>query len=123
VLIVGLCLGGSAFIWLGLSTTYPSLIATAALAGLANAVYHPADYAILSAGVGQARIGRAFSIHTFAGFLGGALAPGVMLLLAATAGLGWALAFAGLLGPLAAVALACVRTPEAPSQPAQPAAG
>ena len=48
------------------------------LLGVANSVYHPADYAILSAHMDEARMGRAFSIHTFAGFLGGAVAPAIM---------------------------------------------
>ena len=63
---------------LGLHLSYPWLIASAALLGLANSVYHPADYAILSAHMDEARMGRAFSIHTFAGFLGGAVAPAIM---------------------------------------------
>src|SRR6266704_588855 len=48
------------------------------LMGLANSVYHPADYAILSAHIDEARMGRAFSIHTFAGFFGGAVAPAIV---------------------------------------------
>src|SRR3546814_14475354 len=87
VLIAGLCLGGLAFVSLGLFPTYAWLLGAAALAGLANSVYHPCDYAILSAGIGSARVGRAFSIHTFSGFLGGAIAPPVILVIAATAGL------------------------------------
>jgi MFS family permease len=51
------------------------------------------------------RVGRAFSIHTFAGFLGGAIAPFVMLMLATTVGLRSALLFAAALGPLVAAAL------------------
>ena len=46
-----------------------------AIAGLANSVYHPANYAILNASVPQDRIGRAFSLHTMAAYLGDALAP------------------------------------------------
>ena len=45
------------------------------LLGVANAVYHPADYAILGAVIEPGRLGKAFSIHTFAGYLGGAIAP------------------------------------------------
>src|SRR3712207_6084966 len=52
VLISGLCLGGAAFVSLGLaSSSYGWLLVAAALAGLANAVYHPADYAIMSASI------------------------------------------------------------------------
>ena len=103
VLTAGLCLGGLAFVSLSLVGTYAWLLVAAALAGLANSVYHPADYALLSSGIDGSRIGRAFSIHTFAGFLGGAVAPAVMLAVAATAGLAPALVLAGLLGPLAAL--------------------
>ena len=75
---MGLTLGGLALIMLGLHLSYSWLIASAVLLGLANSVYHPADYAILSAHMDEARMGRAFSIHTFAGFLGGAVAPAIV---------------------------------------------
>jgi MFS family permease len=113
VLLIGLTVGGLALIMLGLHLSYPWLIASAALLGLANSVYHPADYAILSAHMDEARMGRAFSIHTFAGFLGGAVAPGIMAaLVAAFGGLG-ALIVAGAVGPLVALALVIVGIPDA----------
>ena len=40
-----------------------------------------ADYVILNAGVAHRRMGRAFSIHTFAGYSGDAVAPVTMLFL------------------------------------------
>ena len=67
--------------------TYAWLIGGAAIAGVANSVYHPSDYAILGSVIEPSRVGRAFSVHTFAGFLGGAIAPAVMVLLASTIGL------------------------------------
>src|SRR5215470_3945449 len=69
ILLLGLAIGGLALIMLGLHLSYPWLIASAVLLGIANSVYHPADYAILSEHMDPARMGRAFSIHTFAGFL------------------------------------------------------
>ena len=54
-----LTLGGAAFLMLSLNLTYAGLIAFAVVAGLANSVYHPADYAILSAGIPETRIGKA----------------------------------------------------------------
>jgi MFS family permease len=102
VLMAGLCLGGMAFAALGLATTYPVLIAVAVLSGLANCVYHPADYALLADAIPEHRVGRAFSVHTFAGFAGGALAPPVLLGVAAVAGLAAALIVAGLIGPAVA---------------------
>ena len=49
VLLIGLTVGGLALILLGMHLSYTSLILCAALLGLANSVYHPCDYAILSA--------------------------------------------------------------------------
>jgi len=102
VLMAGLCLGGLAFAALGFATTYPVLIAVAVLGGLANCVYHPADYALLADAIPEHRVGRAFSVHTFAGFAGGALAPPILLGVAAYAGLAAALIVAGLIGPAVA---------------------
>ena len=113
VLLMGLALGGFALIMLGLHLSYSWLIVSAALLGLANSVYHPADYAILAAHMDEARMGRAFSIHTFAGFLGGAVAPAIMaVLVAAVGGLG-ALIVAGAVGPLVALLLVAVGLPDA----------
>jgi MFS family permease len=109
VLIAGLLLGGSSFLLLAALPTYPALLMAAVLMGVANAVYHPCDYAILSAGIGEARMGRAFSIHTFAGYLGGAIAPWTLIFIAGQGGLSVALALAGLLGPLAALPLVFMR--------------
>jgi MFS family permease len=113
ILIMGLALGGCALMMLGLHLSYPWLIACAALLGLANSVYHPADYAILSAHMDEARMGRAFSIHTFAGFLGGAVAPPVMVALVAMTGGQGALIIAGAIGPLVALLLLIVGIPDA----------
>jgi MFS family permease len=113
VLLMGLTLGGCALIMLGLHLSYSWLIASAVLLGLANSVYHPADYAILSAHMDEARMGRAFSIHTFAGFLGGAVTPAVVATLHATVGLQGALIVTGAVGPLVALLLVAVGIPDA----------
>src|SRR5580692_7994312 len=113
ILLMGLVVGGFALIMLGLHLSYSWLIASAALLGLANSVYHPANYAILSAYMNEARMGRAFSIHTFAGFLGGAVAPAVIAGLVATIGGHGALIAAGAVGPLVAFLLICVGVPDA----------
>ena len=115
VLLIGLTVGGLSLILLGMHLNYTSLILCAALLGLANSVYHPADYAILSAHMDEARMGRAFSVHTFAGFLGGAVAPAIMAaLVAAVGGLG-ALIVAGAVGPAVALLLIAVGIPDASS--------
>ena len=113
LLIVALCLGGFAIASIGLADSYAWLIAATALLGIANAIYHPADYAILSARVASSRIGRAFSVHTFAGMLGGAVAPAVMLVLATTMGVRTALVAAGLVGLMVALPVAWVGNLEA----------
>jgi MFS family permease len=109
MLIVGLCLSGIAYGSIGVFPTYSWMLCAAVLAGIANSVYHPADYSILGSVIDPARVGRSFSIHTFAGFLGGAIAPTVMLIVASIAGFRGALLFAGLLGPVVAVPLLTAR--------------
>jgi MFS family permease len=113
VLLMGLALGGCALIMLGLHLSYSWLIASAVLLGLANSVYHPANYAILSTHMDEARMGRAFSIHTFAGFLGGAVAPAIVAALVTTIGGLGALIVAGAVGPLVALLLIVVGIPDA----------
>ena len=113
VLLMGLTLGGFALIMLGLHLSYSWLIGSSVLLGLANSVYHPADYAILSAHMDEARMGRAFSIHTFAGFLGGAVAPAIVAALVATIGGHGALIVSGAVGPLVALLLIVVGIPDA----------
>jgi MFS family permease len=115
VLLIGLTIGGLALIMLSLHLSYTSLIVCAALLGLANSVYHPCDYAILSTHMDEARMGRAFSVHTFAGFLGGAVAPAIMAALVATVGGLGALMAAGAIGPVVALLLITVRIPDASS--------
>ena len=105
LLIVGLCLGGLGFVLIGVWASYTSLLLGAALAGLANSVYHPADYAILSRAIADRRMGRAFSVHTFSGFLGGAIAPPLTFLIAAHWDWRAAVIAAGLIGPLTALGL------------------
>src|SRR6478609_5712068 len=113
VLLIGLTLGGLALIGLGLHLSYTSLIVCAALLGLANSVYHPCDYAILSAHMDVRRMGRAFSVHTFAGFLGGAVAPAIMAALVAMIGGLGALIVAGAVGPAVALLMVAMGLPDA----------
>jgi FSR family fosmidomycin resistance protein-like MFS transporter len=106
MLICGLLLGGSAYISMGLFPYYPWILCAMALGGIANAVYHPADYAILGAVIEPSRLGKAFSIHTFAGFLGSAITPIVMLFGAEMFGFRAAIMAAGVIGLVVAVPLA-----------------
>ncbi|ACT04899.1 major facilitator superfamily MFS_1 [Dickeya chrysanthemi Ech1591] len=99
-LIAGLTLGSLCFLSLGFFTSYSWMLTAMALAGLANAVYHPSDYALLSRGIAENRMGRAFSVHTFSGFLGTAVAPAILLTAAAFTSIEFALVLSGLFGLL-----------------------
>ncbi|WP_253445602.1 MFS transporter [Halomonas sp. Y3] len=101
MLMAALLLGAASFGLVAVFPNYPCLLATMILAGLANGVYHPADYSLLSRGMPANRMGRAFSIHTFAGFLGGALAPPVMVGVALLVEPRWSFAVAALAGLIA----------------------
>jgi MFS family permease len=100
----GLLLGSASFLSMGLFPSYAWLLVAMGLAGFANGIYHPADYALLSTGIDERRMGRAFSVHTFSGYLGSALAPAMLLGIAAWQGTQLAFAAAGLAG-FAALAL------------------
>ena len=65
---------------------YAMLALTAALAGLGNSVFHPADFTVLNRHVTQARLGHAFSVHGLSGNLGWAAAPVFLTALATAAG-------------------------------------
>jgi FSR family fosmidomycin resistance protein-like MFS transporter len=93
ILIAGLLIGAAAFAIAGLVNSFWVLVAMFGIAGIGNTVYHPADYAILSERVSAERIGQAFSVHTFAGLLGGAVAP--ISLLTMQSLWGWRGAFLG----------------------------
>ncbi|MBR0925522.1 MFS transporter [Bradyrhizobium diazoefficiens] len=122
ILLIGLTLGGCALILLGLHLSYVSLIACAVLLGLANSVYHPADYAILAEHMDEARMGRAFSIHTFAGFLGGAVAPAIVAGLVTMSGGVGALIASGAIGILVALLLLTMNIPDAGASKKKPGA-
>jgi MFS transporter, FSR family, fosmidomycin resistance protein len=124
-LIAGLLLGAFAFISLGLFVdSYSWLLVSAAMAGIANTVYHPADYAILGDAISEARMGRAFSVHSFAGYLGFALAPPIMLLVSSRFGLDAAFIVAGMLAVAAALPLLLTRFPSVrPVKPRATGAG
>jgi MFS family permease len=105
VLVGGLLLGAASLAAAAVAPAFLLLGAAFAFLGLANTVYHPADYARLSNRVSPRRMGQAFSIHIFAGFLGTAVTPAAMVVLASA--LGWRSAFfaAALLGLIVAAAL------------------
>src|SRR3954454_1914746 len=123
VLVSGLVLGAICLAIVGSIPSFWLMVVMFALFGVANGVYHPADYAILSQLVSKERASQAFSVHIFAGFLGTAVAPASMLILQGM--LGWQGAFvaASLMGLLVAIGLVIQPAAlfEAPLKPAKPA--
>jgi MFS transporter, FSR family, fosmidomycin resistance protein len=73
---------------------YSGLMLAAALAGLGNAPFHPADFTILNKRVSLARLGHAFSVHGISGNLGWALAPVFLIGLQNLTG-SWRMAYVG----------------------------
>ena len=103
MLTAGLILASAAITAAALLPGYWFFVIAYALMGVANTVYHPADYSILSATVDGKKIGKAFSIHTFAGYLGFGVTPAMVL---GTAALwGWHGAFLFVAGLTFAVAI------------------
>lgn len=103
LLIAGLALSGTGVAIIGLVPAYWALLLGFAVLGVANTVYHPADYAILSHGVSAPRMAHAYSIHTFLGMAGQAATPAFML---AMAGLfGWRSGFLGIAAITYAIAI------------------
>jgi MFS family permease len=84
--------------------SYAMLLCAAAIAGLGNCVFHPADYSLLNRRVSTSRLGHAFSVHGLSGSLGWAAAPPFVLALATAWGWRAAAVGAGLVG-LAALAV------------------
>ena len=86
VLFFGMGLLALSGVVLGVSNSYAMLLLTAAVAGLGNSIFHPADFTLLNRRVAQPRLGHAFSVHGLTGNLGWAAAPVFMAGIATFAG-------------------------------------
>ena len=106
ILIAGMVLMGLAMVVAGLVPNYYVILAAAFVAGIGNAVFHPADFSILSASVRESHHGRAFASHTFGGSIGYAAAPAILVPLGAAFGWQFAVIFSGFLGIGMAVVIA-----------------
>lgn len=98
VLYMGLALLALSIAAAGLVPYFWMFYPLAALAGMGNSVFHPADLSILSTRVSHGRLGRAYSMHGLSGTLGYATAPVVIGTMALTIGWRPALVIAGVLG-------------------------
>jgi len=104
LLVGGLIVVGGGVAAMSLAPSLPIIYLLAVIAGIGNSVFHPADYAILNSSIAGARMGKAFGMHTFAGHLGGAVAPATIIFL--TAAFDWRLAM--LATGLVAIAAAAI---------------
>ena len=121
----GVLLGGIGFLVAGVvvqgfATSYALLALGAALGGIGNSVFHPADFAILNARVSAPRLGYAFSAHGVVGYVGYAIAPVFSVSIGAASGWHAAL-FAGAALGVALLALLLFNAThlESPSQARQ----
>ena len=96
VLCMGVGLLTLSGVLVSVAPNFLGLMGAAAVAGVGNSVFHPADFALINRRVSAQRLGHAFSMHGLAGNLGWAISTIVMLALATAfgwraAGLGAAL--------------------------------
>ena len=105
VLVAGLALLSGATFCVAFAPGYWALLVLAVFAGLGNAVFHPADFAVLNARVDRARMGRAYGAHGLAGNIGWVLAPIVGVGLSKLLGWREAVAVMGAVGLAAAAFL------------------
>lgn len=86
VLFAGVGLLALAALMLSAAQNYAMLLIGSMVAGLGNAVFHPADYTLLNKRVSPSRLGHAFSVHGITGNLGWAAAPVFLTTIAGLAG-------------------------------------
>ena len=110
VLLGGLSLLAGGTLLAALSPGVYWLFPIAALMGVGNGVFHPADFAILNANVAPRRLGYAYSTHGIGGNLGYALSPIVSFSIASVYGWRVALAAMGVMGVIALGVLASQRS-------------
>lgn len=110
VLMGGMLVLSTSFILVGVSSSYAGLLALMLLGGIANGVFQPADYAILSSVIDRKRLGRAFSAHSSLGYLGLVFAPGIMTVAAEWWDWRGAAVLSGLLGLVVLAAMVTGRT-------------
>ena len=86
VLFFGIAMLGLSALLLSQADGYGGLLAGALLAGVGNAVFHPADYTLLNQRVSRARLAHGFSVHGISGNIGWAASPLFLATIAASHG-------------------------------------
>ncbi len=82
ILIAGIALMVAGYGMFAFATNFWMLVLFVAIGGIGDSVFHPADYSILNGSISPERMGRAFSIHTFAGMAGWSVAPAILIFVA-----------------------------------------
>lgn len=98
VFVIGLAVTSLGIVFSGLATSYGWLLAFTVLSGLGQSTFHPAGYPLIEFSSNPGREGRNFSIHTFGGYVGSALAPVLVGTLAILMGWHVALVAVGAVG-------------------------
>ena len=81
-LVVGLAMCAIGTIMTAMAMDYWMILLGGVVLGIGNSAFHPADYTILSGSIDEKFMGRAFSLHSFSGNLGNAIAPVVLISIA-----------------------------------------
>jgi MFS family permease len=83
---------------MAMAVDYWMILLGCVVLGIGNSPFHPADYSIMAGSIKEQYMGRAFSLHSFSGNLGNAMAP--MVLIGITTFYNWrvSLIVAGLAG-------------------------
>lgn len=113
VLIAGLALSSVAYAVAGIADSYWIFIAMYGVAGVGNTAYHPADYSLLSHHAPTEKLSQVFSLHTFSGMVGSAIAPVTLLYMQSLFGWRGAYLGAAIVGLIVLVALIAQREPTA----------
>ncbi|MDH3240396.1 MAG: MFS transporter [Alphaproteobacteria bacterium] len=83
ILSIGLAMCAIGTMMTATAVDYWMILAGGIVLGVGNSAFHPADYSILSASMDEGFMGRAFSLHSFSGNLGNAIAPAVLITITA----------------------------------------
>lgn len=75
VFLIGVSLTSAGVLLAGFAGSYVSLLVFATVSGIGQSAFHPADYPLIEAASTEDNQGKFFSIHTFGGYAGFALAP------------------------------------------------
>lgn len=98
ILTIGLAMCAIGTLMTAAAVNYWMILLGGIVLGVGNSAFHPADYSIMSASMDESFMGRAFSLHSFSGNLGNAIAPAVLITITAFSNWRVSLLAAGIAG-------------------------